>query len=225
MLELGYCFRDPARLEQALTHASFVGALDNERLEFLGDAVLDLVVAETLHEREPALDEGRMTQLKADVVARRTLAEPARRLELAQHARLGPGLRGRAQSQAVLANLYEAIVGAIHLDGGFEAARTFIHATLALELGRALGDSARDNPKQRFQQLCQGRFACLPKYELIETRGAAHARAFLVAASVGGVRYPPAWGRTLKEAEGWAAFEALLGLELTANDVEANDVE
>ncbi len=213
MLELGYVFRDPARLEQALTHASCTGTLDNERLEFLGDAVLDLVVAETLHQREPPLDEGRMTQLKADVVSRRSLAEPAKRLQLALHARLGVGLRGRAQSQAVLANLYEAIVGAIHLDGGFDAARTFIRATLAAEIERALADSSRDNPKQRFQELCQGRFACLPIYELIETRGAAHARGFLVAAGVDAVRYPAAWGRTLKEAEGWAAFEALLELE------------
>ena len=168
MLELGYVFRDPARLEQALTHASCTVSLDNERLEFLGDAVLDLVVAETLHQREPPLDEGRMTQLKADVVSRRSLAEPAKRLQLALHARLGAGLRGRAQSQAVLANLYEAIVGAIHLDGGFDAARTFIRATLADEIERALGDFSRDNPKQRFQQLCQSRFACLPVYEVIE---------------------------------------------------------
>ncbi len=218
MLELGYDFREPARLAQALTHASCDGALDNERLEFLGDAVLDLVVAEALHEREPRLDEGRMTQLKADVVARKTLAEPARRLGLAEHARLGPGLRGRAQSQAVLANLYEAVVGAIHLDGGFEAARRFVHATLADEIERALTDSAQDNPKQRFQELCQGRFACLPNYELIETRGAAHVRSFLVVASVDERRFAAAWGRTLKEAESWAAYEALLELEQGATD-------
>ncbi|HTF90819.1 MAG TPA: ribonuclease III [Planctomycetota bacterium] len=218
MLQLGYDFRDGARLAQALTHASVDGAQNNERLEFLGDAVLDLIVAEALHEREPRLDEGRMTQLKADVVARRTLAEPARRLGLAEHARMGPGLRGRVQSLAVLANLYEAVVGAIHLDGGFEAARRFVHATLADEIERALRDSAQDNPKQRFQELCQGRFARLPSYELIETRGAAHARAFLVAASVDGRRFSPAWGRTLKEAESWAAFEALLELEPEATD-------
>lgn len=225
MSEIGYAFRDPARLEQALTHASCIGAANNERLEFLGDAVLDLVVAETLHRREPALDEGRMTQLKADVVARRTLAEPAKRLGLAERARLGPGLRGRAQSQAVLANLYEALVGAIHLDGGFEAARAFVHATLAEELARALGDSARDNPKQRLQEFCQAKFGCLPGYELIETRGAAHARAFRVAAQVAGKRHPAAWGRTLKEAEGWAAFEALLELEPRPGSAESGASE
>ncbi len=219
MLDLGYVFRDPARLERALTHASCVGVRNNERLEFLGDAVLDLVVAEALHEREPRLDEGRMTQLKADVVARRTLAEPARRLKLAEHARLGPGLRGRDQSPAVLSNLYEALIGAVHLDGGFLAARDFIHATMAEELARALGDSALDNPKQRFQELCQSRLRCLPTYELVETRGAAHARAFLVAASADGVRYPAAWGRTLKEAESWAACEALLLLESQSRTV------
>ncbi|HUR26644.1 MAG TPA: ribonuclease III [Planctomycetota bacterium] len=218
MLDLGYEFRDPSRLAQALTHASCDGALDNERLEFLGDAVLDLVIAQALHEREPRLDEGRMTQLKADVVSRRTLAEPARRLRLAEHARMGPGLRGRVQSQAVLANLYEAVVGAIHLDGGFEVARKFVHATLACEIERALADSAQDNPKQRLQELCQARFSCLPAYEWLESRGAAHARAFLVAASVDGQRFAAAWGRTMKEAESWAAFEALLELEARAAD-------
>jgi ribonuclease-3 len=218
MHALGHAFRDPALLELALTHASCDAPANNERLEFLGDAVLDLVVAETLHAREPALDEGRMTQLKADVVSRRTLADPARRLGLERLARLGPGLRGRAQSQAVLANLYEALVGAIHLDGGYAAARTFVHATLAAELDRARGDEARDNPKQRFQELCQGRFAALPTYDLVETRGAAHERAFLVAAGVDGRRFPAAWGRTLKEAESWAAFEALLELEATPDE-------
>ncbi|MBK8177813.1 MAG: ribonuclease III [Planctomycetes bacterium] len=213
MPELGHAFRDPALLTLALTHASCDGGADNERLEFLGDAVLDLVVAEALHAREPRLDEGRMTQLKADVVSRRSLAEPARRLGLERLARLGPGLRGRSPSQAVLANLYEALIGAVHLDAGYAAAREFVHATLAEELGRALGDDARDNPKQRLQELCQARYARLPTYEVVETRGAAHERAFLVAAGIDGRRFPAAWGRTLKEAESWAAFEALLEIE------------
>ena len=210
MLELGYSFVAPSRLAQALTHASCDGALNNERLEFLGDAVLDLVVAHALHEREPRWGEGRMTQLKADVVSRRSLAEPARRLELVQHARLGAGLRSRTQSSAVLANLYEAVVGAIFLDGGFEAAQKFVLSTLAPEMERALSDSAQDNPKQRFQELCQARWSCLPSYDLLETRGPAHARAFLVVAGVEDRRFPPAWGRTVKEAESWAAYEALL---------------
>jgi ribonuclease-3 len=221
MSELGHAFRDPALLELALTHASCDGPANNERLEFLGDAVLDLIVAEALYAREPRLDEGRMTQLKADVVSRRTLAEPARRLGLDRRARLGPGLRGRVQSQAVLANLYEALVGAVHLDGGYAAAREFVLATLEDELGRARDDEARDNPKQRFQELCQGRFAVLPTYEVVETRGAAHERAFLVAASIGARRFPPAWGRTVKEAESWAAFEALLELEARAGERRA----
>jgi ribonuclease-3 len=210
MPDLGHEFSDPSRLVLALTHASCDGALNNERLEFLGDAVLDLIVARALYRREPDWGEGRMTQLKSDVVSRRSLAEPARRLKLAQHARIGPGLRGRSASTSVLANLYEAVIGAIFLDAGFEAAQSFVLRTLAPELERALSDSAVDNPKQRFQELCQARFGCLPSYELLETRGPAHARAFRVEAQVDERRFPAAWGRTVKEAEGWAAYEALL---------------
>lgn len=213
MLDLGYSFGDPTLLAKALTHASCDGAPNNQRLEFLGDAVLDAIVAQALFAREPRWDEGRMTQLKADVVSRRSLAEPARRLELALHARLGAGLRGRSASTAVQANLYEAVVGAIFVDGGFDAARAFVLRTLTPELERALNDSAQDNPKQRFQELCQSRFGNLPAYELIETRGPPHARAFCVVARVDERSFPAAWGRTVKEAEGWAAFEALLVCE------------
>lgn len=213
MLDLGHSFADPSRLTTALTHASCDGAASNERLEFLGDAVLDAIVAQALFAREPGWGEGRMTRLKADVVSRRSLALPARRLELAEHARLGPGLRGRSASTAVLANLYEAVVGAIFVDGGFEAARAFVLRTLAAELDLALSDSAQDNPKQRFQELCQSRWGSLPAYRLLETRGPPHARAFKIVAQVDERSFPAGWGRTVKEAEGWAAHEALLVCE------------
>lgn len=217
MPPIGYEFRDAGLLERALTHASVDGALNNERLEFLGDAVLDIVIAELLYAREPSWSEGRMTRLKADVVSRRSLAGPALRLALGDVARLGQGMKGREPSVAVLANLYEALIGAVHLDGGFEAARAFVRATLAPEIDRALADAAEDNPKQRLQELCQARFASLPRYERLETRGPAHARAFQVVAWIGERRFAPAWGRTVKEAESWAAHEALLELD-TAGD-------
>jgi ribonuclease-3 len=212
MTPLPYEFRDPDLLELALTHSSLGSSRDNERLEFLGDAALDLVVAEDIFRCHRDLAEGEMTELKASVVSRKSLAEAATALGLGESARLGQGLRQRALPRSVLANLYEAVLGAIYLDGGLEAARGFIHSTLSTQL---LAVRARDrdaNPKQRFQQLCQSRFGELPAYVVLESRGEAHARAFLIAAEADHERFPSAWGRTRKEAESWAAHEALLVL-------------
>lgn len=209
----GHTFRDPALLELAFTHASTHEASDNERLEFLGDAALDLIVAAELYARSPALDEGEMTEIKAVVVSRPTLGRVARELGLDQRARLGPGLRSRALPTSVLANLFEAVLGAVYLDGGLEAARAFALSTLRPTIDRAAAEFDSTNPKQRLQQLAQTRWATLPAYELVDSRGSAHAKAFLMRARVGETRFPTAWGRTRKEAERWAAFEALLVLD------------
>jgi ribonuclease-3 len=209
---LPHSFRNPDLLELALTHSSCGASRDNERLEFLGDAALDLVVAEELFRFHRDLAEGDLTELKASVVSRKTLAEAATALELGSAARLGQGLRQRALPRSVLANLYEAVLGAVYLDGGLEAARAFAVATLSAPLGAVRARAREANPKQRFQQLCQSRFAALPSYVVIESRGEAHAKAFLVAAQADDERFPSAWGRTLKEAESWAAHEALLVL-------------
>jgi ribonuclease III len=211
--ELPYDFSSPELLALALTHSSVGLSRDNERLEFLGDAALDLVVAEELYRHHQELPEGELTELKADVVSRRTLAEAARRLGLHLRASVGPGLRARIPPRSVLANLYEAVLGAIYLDGGLEAARAFTLTTLRGPLERVRARRQAANPKQRLQQLCQRRWGELPQYFVLESRGEAHARAFLVACETQGTRHPSAWGRTLKEAESWAAHEALLELE------------
>ena len=209
---LPHDFRDPDLLELALTHSSLGASRDNERLEFLGDSALDLIVAEELFRFHHDLAEGDLTELKASVVSRKALADAAASLGLGEIARLGHGLRQRTLPRSVLANLYEAVLGAVYLDGGLEAARVFATATLGPQLG-AVRARARDaNPKQRFQQLCQSRFSALPTYVVLESRGEAHAKAFLVAAEADGERFPSAWGRTRKEAESWAAHEALLVL-------------
>ena len=189
-----HSFRSPDLLDLALTHSSCGASRDNERLEFLGDAALDLVVAEELFRFHRDLAEGDLTELKASVVSRKTLAEAATALELGSAARLGQGLRQRALPRSVLANLYEAVLGAVYLDGGLEAARAFAVATLSTPLG-AVRARARTAPSG-----------------VIESRGEAHAKAFLVAAEADDERFPSAWGRTLKEAESWAAHEALLVL-------------
>jgi ribonuclease-3 len=211
--EIPYDFAHPDLLDLALTHSSIGLSRDNERLEFLGDAALDLIVAEELYRHHQELPEGELTELKANVVARRTLAEAARRLDLERHARVGPGLRARTLPRSVLANLYEAVLGAVYLDGGLEAVRAFTLTTLRGPLERVRARSQANNPKQRLQQLCQKQWNSLPKYVLLESRGEAHARAFLVACETGGAQHPGAWGRTRKEAESWAAHEALLVLE------------
>jgi ribonuclease-3 len=216
MAEIPYSFRDPALLDLALTHASANASkraeADNERLEFLGDAALDLIVAEELFRRRAPAGEGELTELKSAVVSRRTLARAALALQLDRRAKLGGGLRGRTLTTSVLANLYEALLGAIYLDGGYAAARDFAMATLAAELERAVAESGSANPKQRLQELTQASSRSLPIYELKETRGSAHTRAFLVAVRIGDATFPSAWGRTRKEAERWAAYEALLVL-------------
>lgn len=214
---LAYTFRDGTLLELALTHASAGvstqrGRRDNERLEFLGDTVLDLVIAEDLYEDDAAHAEGKLTEMKAAVVSRKALADAARRLDLALAARLGRGLAAREPSRAILANLFEAIVGAIYLDGGLEAAREFVLRSLAVELEEARARKDEAVPKQGLQELCQRTYGTTPQYEVVERRGDDHARAFLVRAKVGARAFAPAWGRTMKEAESWAAYEALLEL-------------
>lgn len=210
-------FRDEGLCSLALTHASAGvgdagGRRDNERLEFLGDTVLDLVVAETFFGDRARYPEGALTEMKAQVVSRKALAGAAARLGIADHARLGRGLDRRSLSRSVLANIYEAVVGAVYLDAGLEAAREFVLDTLRPELAEARHRGGEALPKQAFQEICQRDFDGPPVYEVLRTRGDASCRAFLVSARAGGHRFPSAWGRTVKEAEHWAAYEALLEL-------------
>jgi ribonuclease-3 len=213
MIRVPYEFHDQSLFDLALTHASVGAERDNERLEFLGDAALDLIVAEELYRHHRELPEGDLTELKAWVVSRRTLAEAARRMKLGDEARVGQSLRQQSLPRSVLSNLYEAVLGAVYLDGGLESARAFAHATLLAPLDEVRQRTHSANPKQRMQHLCQKRWGNPPDYIVLETRGEAHARAFLIAAEVGGEQFPSAWGRTRKEAEGWAAHEALLVLD------------
>jgi ribonuclease-3 len=208
-----HAFHDERLLELALTHASAGPGADNERLEFLGDAVLALVVAEELYRIVPPLDEGAMTELKAWVVSRRVLAGVARGLGLAERARVGSGLRERTLTSSMLANLYEATLGAVFLDGGLEAARAFALETLRVPLERVQAMKSAPNEKQVLQRHSQTATGVPPTYVLLAERGHAHAKAFLVAAEIDGRRFPSAWGRTRKEAERWAAHEALLVLD------------
>ena len=210
MSESSHHFQDPKLRELALTHASARDDGDNERLEFLGDAVLDLIVAEELYRAPEGYAEGAMTERKAWLVSREVLAQAARQLDLEAQALLGDGIGKRKLPRSVLANLFEAYLGAIYLDAGLDAARSFVLRSLDEHLKRAEDKSAARNPKQELQERSQASTGKPPRYKLLQQRGTAHARAFLVQASVGETSYPSAWGRTRKEAERWAASEALL---------------
>jgi len=205
-------FRDPRLLELALTHASSDQGASNERLEFLGDAALGLIIAQCLYERCPELDEGALTERKARLVARTTLARAARSVGLEAEARLGKGMQRHTLPVSVQANLYEAVLGALLLDAGFEAARSFVLASLAEDLEIELSTGHEPHPKQALQHWAQARAQGLPAYELLEERGEDHAKAFLMRAVLAGERFPSAWGRTHREAESHAAREALLVL-------------
>ena len=218
MSDLPYRFQRPELLELALTHASTDSGENNERLEFLGDAALDLVVAEELFHRLGEQSEGALTELKASVVSRRALAEAARRLGLGKLAKVGRGMRQRSLPKSVLANMYEAVLGAVYIDGGYVAAREFALITLRPTLDKVRMLVGATNPKQDLQHITQARWGGPPSYKLLEQRGQAHARAFLVSARVDEHTFPSAWGRTVKEAERWAAHEALLVLEAESSE-------
>ena len=208
-----HTFADASLLELAMTHASTGADENNERLEFLGDAVLDMIVADELYAARPRRSEGEMTEHKAWIVSRESLAAAARELDLEELASFGHGMSQRQLPRSVLANLYEAYLGAVYLDAGLEAARKFAVTTLRAALDRVADIGEAANPKQELQRRTQLATGEPPEYELITERGHAHAKAFLVSAKTEGREFPSAWGRTRKEAERWAAHEALLVLD------------
>lgn len=178
---LGYRFRDPALAAQALTHRSF-GSPHNERLEFLGDSVLGLVVSAAIFERFPDLREGEMSRLRAQLVRERALHDIARALDLGPHLALGEG-ESRSGGQArpsILADAFEAVIGAVFLDGGFEAAREVVGRLLGPALDAPVAVASTKDAKTRLQEVLQGRRLPLPTYSIVATRGAAHNQTFEV---------------------------------------------
>lgn len=178
---LGYRFSRPELLRQALTHRSF-SADHNERLEFLGDGILNMVVAMMLFERFPSLREGELSRLRANLVKQDTLASIAQALRLGDCLRLGEGeLRSGGQNRpSILADAVEASLGAVFLDGGFEAVRSVIEKLYRQRLEQFDPARSLKDPKTNLQELLQARRLPLPQYELFEIRGEAHAQEFEV---------------------------------------------
>ncbi len=179
-MELGYRFADETLLQLALTHRS-AGRPNNERLEFLGDALVNLVVAEMLFDARPRASEGELSRLRAQLVSEPALAERARELQLGDELKLGTGelKSGGFRRDSILADAFEAVVAAIHRDGGFAACREWLQAIFAAPLA-SVGPPQKD-PKTMLQEWLQGHGLPLPHYELLAEHGEEHARRFDVA--------------------------------------------
>jgi len=179
---IGHPFRDPALLKQALTHRS-AGAPHNERLEFLGDSIVNMMAAEALYRRWPNADEGAMTRARAELVREGALAVIGRNLELGERLTLGPGemKSGGHRRDSILADAVEAVVAAIYLDAGFEACRAVVLPwfSASIEALPASGRPEKD-PKTRLQEWLQARQKALPQYELVSESGDDHAKHFRV---------------------------------------------
>jgi ribonuclease-3 len=207
-----YRFGDQQILRSALTHTSSANTrlASNERLEFLGDAVLGLVCVEQLYRRFPEYQEGDMTKVKSAVVSRATCARFSLALRLGDFLFLGRGMRPNGELPSnMLADVFEAIVGAIYLDGGMEAARPFIIRCMDPEIDRVIKDEANSNYKSLLQQVVQREFGGTPRYQVLDEQGPDHHRSFKIAVIVSGQRYPAAWGPNKKIAEARAAENAL----------------
>jgi ribonuclease-3 len=211
---IGYRFHQPDLLRGALTHASGANTrlASNERMEFLGDAVLGLITCEQLYLRFPDYQEGDLTKIKSSVVSRRTCAQFSKELNLGEFLFLGRGMNiadSHAVPSSMLADVYESLVAAIYLDGGLDAARTFILKQLGPEIEAAAESQAGGNFKSLLQQVAQREFNATPQYVLLDEKGPDHSKCFKIAAVIGRYTHAGAWGRTKKEAEQRAAMNAL----------------
>ena len=212
---LRYRFRDRSLLELCLTHASVARTrlASNERLEFLGDAVLGLVVCEMLFRLYPEFSEGELTRVKSILVSRTTCAEMSQELGVDQLMLVGKGLGGRDRiPTSILGAVFESLVAGVYLDGGLAPARKLIERAVSSQLERAASRDRGRNFKSVLQHLAQKRFGETPAYRLIDEQGPDHSKCFLVAAVIGGTAYPAAWGPSKKEAEQAAARNALVDL-------------
>ncbi|WP_257280705.1 ribonuclease III [Endozoicomonas sp. ONNA1] len=179
---LGYTFSDRSRLELALTHRS-CGSRNNERLEFLGDSIVNFVIAEALFERFPDAREGQLSRLRARMVRGATLAEIGREFQLGDSLRLGSGelKSGGYRRESILADAVEAIIGAIYLDAGMETCRERIRSWFADRLSElSVTDQQNKDPKTRLQEYLQARQNPLPKYRVLNIQGDAHDQVFTV---------------------------------------------
>ncbi|MBT3279389.1 MAG: ribonuclease III [Phycisphaerales bacterium] len=210
--QIGYSFADPSLLTVGLTHTSAAVTRNdsNERLEFLGDAVLGMCVCDMLYDLEDELDEGDMTKIKSTVVSRKTCARIVFEEGFDAFAIVGSDIgKGHKFPESVAAGLIEGIIGAIYIDGGFDPAEDFIEKYFRPFIDVALETSHQDNFKSLLQQFAQQEFNASPHYILLDEKGPDHSKCFEIAVSINGQHYPASWAPNKKDAEQMAAKRAL----------------
>lgn len=221
---LGWSFRDPQLFDQALAHRSWCAEhpedASNERLEFLGDAVLGLVVTDHVYAAYPELQEGELAKVRASVVNAEVLAEVAIEVELGPCLRLGKGedASGGRHKTSILADALEAVIAAVYLDGGIEAARNTVMRLFGARIAGAADGPGGDDYKTRLQELAAQRFDRLPRYS-VESEGPDHAKRFYATVTLGGQPRGYGEGGSKKQAEQAAARDAWLWL--SRGDVDA----
>jgi ribonuclease-3 len=209
---LGYSFKNAGLLKEALTHASIADnrLLSNERMEFLGDAVLDLIVCEALYRKFPEYLEGDLTKIKSAVVSRRTCAEVSNETGLTDLLITGKGIHSRAaMPNSLAAAVYESITAALYLDGGFDVVKEYVLRTMTPKIESIASNSHHQNYKAVLQQHAQKIIGGTPMYELLDEKGPDHSKCFEVCVVIDGKRFNSAWGPNKKMAEQKAALFAL----------------
>lgn len=221
-------FADKALLQRALTHRSYLNENpnhpleDNERLEFLGDAVLDFIAGEYLFHHFPEMAEGNLTNLRSALVRTETLARFAAQLNLGEHLFMGRGEEeaGGRKRTAILCDAFEALIGAIYLDKGFDAARQFVCQMIEPALREILASDTHKDAKSRLQEVAQSHFQLTPTYRTVKEEGPDHAKEFTVEAIIGHKSYGCGMGLSKQAAAQAAAQQALQKLEEELKNVE-----
>lgn len=218
-------FQDKRLLQRAFIHRSYLNEIteahdleDNERLEFLGDAIISFIVSEDLFDKYPSYSEGPLTNLRAALVRRETLARLAEQLQLGKYLWLGHGeeeSRGR-ERPATLCALFEALVGSLYVDQGIDAVRDFLLPLMQQELNRVAGNALEKDPKSRMQEWVQSNKNLTPRYREVEKFGPDHAKTFVMQVTIAGEMYGVAQGRSKQDATQAAAAMALHKLGLPA---------
>jgi ribonuclease-3 len=214
---LGYRFKDPALLIESLTHKSIHhedshrAPNHNERLEFLGDAVLSLIIAEALFTKDSAFNEAQMSKMKSYLVKEGVLYEIAKRLEIGNYLRLGKGedSTGGRNKKSILADAVEAIIGAVFIDSSYEEAKKVVLRLFEEKISNVINKKEGTDFKSELQELCQSRYGTLPEYRIVKQEGLDHKKTFTVEASINGVVVGRGTGKSKKEAEASAAREAI----------------
>lgn len=211
--KIGYTFKDKRLLEQALTHKSFVKnkLKSNERLEFLGDAVLELVVTEYLLNMYKNMDEGQLSKIRAACVNSKTLADISRKFSIYKYLNVGKSERkeGIMFNDSILEDAFESMVGAIYIDGGMDEARKFILSSLEQVANMVVNNEIIVDYKTYLQEMTQKYFACLPEYKIIKEEGKEHAKVFYCEVFINSKSYGIGSGKSKKESEKHAAKQAV----------------